>query len=309
MIEFKIPTFANENWDELIEKTDGANKILLLCYARAIEVVEQVDKNANPQSFAWMIIWTHIFATLQGTQAAAEKGSELTLNFLGRSSSELELILFAISSAGQKSSPDSQHTTSDRLAAYSAWCLWNDIKAQDRRLERRNLDAIWDDSDAHKIAKDPDELEMYENFFGKLEFEDPKEAKTNRLEYEERIWHLRTKLENMANHSELKPWIKKLETRAKERNWIRSYFELIGESEKSIRQRLIKLDAAQAYSIYEEQSLLIHASTFDNLFSIHNDIAYPRIKTPPHIIESLTQSIASTCNSNILLLVAISEYI
>ena len=312
MLKLKIPNFNNIDWESAIEEADELDKKLVTYLARAANILEGINEEMTPQRLAWMIIWTHVFSTIEGTRSAILRNSEFSLHLLERSSMELELIVFAILSPIRESDESSSETfqkVNERLAAYAAWCLWKDISVHERKLERRNLDPVWDDSIRHEIAEDPEELEKFERLFGQLEIEDPEQLKKNRRAHEEQIWESQSQLKKIANHSEIKPWVYELESRAKKRKWINSFFELVGDSETSIMDRLRKMGIAYGYSVYEEKSLLLHASTFDKLFVKHEETIFPRIKSTPEMIEPIVEGIGSTCNTIIVLLAAFKKHL
>lgn len=310
MIEFKIPDFSNIDWQQEIAEADEMDKLLLPCLARAANLLDGINEEANPQSIAWMIIWTQVFLIIQNALVAVRGGAEFTLRILDRSIFELHLIMFAIIPESISGSLNEKEELHEKLAAYAAWCIYNDIKAYDRKLERRNIDSVWDESFKYEIAKDPDHLVRFEKRFGKIEFENPDEVSKMKRDYEQKLWENQNQLSEISQHPEILPWINKLEKASeKPKTRIFSFFELIGGSRSSIRKELEEKDLKYTYSIYEEASLLLHGSTFNNLFHVHDNTAYPRINVPPDIISNLAQSIGSSCNSILVLLTAIKKYL
>lgn len=317
MLKLKKPNFDGINWESVIQEADELDKKLVAYLARAADILESLNEDMTPQRLAWMIIWTHVFSTIEGTRTAILRNSEYSLHLLERSSIELELLVFAILKPlreSNESNSDANQDVKERLAAYSAWCLWKDISVLERKLERRNIDPVWDDSIRHEIAKDPDRLEKFELLYGQLEMEDPKELNRKRRDHEKQTWESQFQLKKFADHPEIRPWVDKLEAnsikaRRRKEKWISSYYSLIGESETSVMNRLNKMGLAFGYSVYEENSLLLHASTFEKLFFRHEETIVPRIKSTSKIIEQLVDGIGSTCNSILVLLAAFKKHL
>ncbi len=302
MLRLGIPTIWEEDWKKIINETEGADKQLLTTQAKMAHLLKRIQEvEATPQRLAWMILWTNVFLILSGARAALEHKSGYTLELLSRTVIETRLHLQSIIEpflmSDQYSEQEAKRETNIRMAAYSAWCLWNDVQVYERMLKCKHMDAVWDDTLEQKMASSQKDRETYEALFGPLEIEDPLRLKEERIKQEKNIRESMQRVKSYLKHQELKPWFDKLELRSRDRKWARSFFDLLDMSKASIVHGFKAMDADFAYVLYQKKSMILHGSTVDEMFLWKDEILYPNLFGSRSSIESLAEEIGSNCNT------------
>ncbi len=313
MLKLVIPTLWQEDWETRLESADGELKYLILIQAQMATLLKELTSSqATPAVLGWMILWTRQYNILRGAQAALAYGSGYCLEFLHRITMETYLHIRTIGDPElheeQYSEKAAKVEVLKRLVAYTAWCLWNDIHIIDDVW--KYLDEVWDDSQEDRIQDDLARLRSYEDTIGPLHLVDDKTPAEYKDLHKERLSDSLTRMRLfIEENKELKSWFDELERRHKERNPIRSYFDMIYEPGTSLRERFKEFDTSLTYVLYQRGSLILHGSTFQGSFIWQGNSLSPNLVGSQDIPELLAGEVRTRSEINAKLLASfIREY-
>jgi hypothetical protein len=186
----------------------------------------------------------------------------------------------------------------ERMRAYTAWCLLNDLFYLKDLTNPMTLKHIWDPEPARSIKSDPEEYAKYAAYFGSIDNEiDERELKKWFLKQQDREMHRRRRIEAWLDHPDLTKWKTKLERLAKSGNPSPSFFSLFNETERSICSRLRSLNLRFMYVDYIQSSLFIHGSSIETNLLFHENSFTPRTMNDRESVADITKSILSECMS------------
>jgi len=282
-LRLKLPEFSGD-WKAVVAEAEGVEKDLLTVLARGANLLKPInDFSANFERVAWLSLWTKCFSTVQAALSALRGRSEYFLEVLSRTSFEVLLHVFTITEA----------SPTERLRAYSAWCLWNDRSFQIEFVDPKTLDGIWDPQPAERILRDPNTRLAYEQLFGPINVETDRRTLAKgrlRQQHEERLRLHR--LEAWLGHRDLRKWYGKLlaATKGKKKKQV-NFFALFNESDRGVARRLESLQMRFLYVNYVKGSLHVHGTTVEHSFYLHEGVLTPRVGVHDESIAALAHGI------------------
>jgi hypothetical protein len=230
------------------------------------------------------MIFRAVFELWLHTEAIIEPISEL----LSKSSSNDDVTIL------EKSKQYVMQEAVDRLRAYTAWCLRQDIFSYEKILEQETFNGIWSPDSALEIATDPDKIDAYEAFFGPLnETFDINELKQKSNESRKYILEKQKQVNEWFEDQSLSEWNNIL--KKKKRN--ASFFSLFKQDEENIYKRLSGTEFEFAYSLYKLQSQIIHGSTINQFLHVGEGQIYPQFVGSEVECEYDASSIVTSCKS------------
>ena len=237
------------------------------------------DTEATPERAAWVQLWTLAFALLRDTLWAWREDNTLSLHLLSRTAFEADLnVLTMLHGAVDDQGADDHDAVIDRLRAYAAWCLWQDMALYDSLLNERNLRAAFDPRVSQGLAQsledDPEKRRWFEELFGPVVPDDDVQVARQEAAAESMWGAARRRVESWLRDPRLKPWRQELEEAARRREPVRSYADLI-KSQESVARQLEELGMAQARAIYIGVSHYVHGATFDCFLKTTRDQIIP----------------------------------
>lgn len=282
-LRLRLPEFSGD-WDDVVAQAEGAEKDLLTVLARGANLLKPInDFSANFERVAWLSLWTKCYWNVQAALSALRGRSEYFLEVLSRTSFEVLLHVLTITEANP----------TERLRAYSAWCLWNDRSFQIEFVDPHTLNGIWDPQPAEGILRDPNARLAYEQLFGPIDVEtDRRKLAKGRLrqQHEERLRLHR--LETWLEHGDLRRWYEKLRaaTKGKKKKQV-AFFALFNESDRSVARRLEELQMRFLYINYVKGSLYVHGSTVEHSLYLQEGALTPRVGVHDESIAALAHGI------------------
>jgi hypothetical protein len=288
-----VPQIPSEPWSEELKQAEGANRLFLLQQTRLVSLLKGVPERsaATPARVAWLAMWVKVLRTVDAARSCCERGNDFAMRILGRTLFELGLHLSAVlrpvlqwvdlEASGMKVSkpaeghPEAWALALRRLSAYTAWCLNGDLGLVEFLLRPGTQRELWDPSPTRELTRDPKRLAIHERLFGPVEILNPHE-----LAHEKKLWveglkGRQKRLQGWLTHPDLTAWVAKLSTRRT--NGPMTLFELLDETEPSLRQFLKQRRLLFAYFQYLRGSLLIHGSTVDEVLFAANEVIVPTI--------------------------------
>lgn len=324
-LELWIPRLWEKDWQNAINNASGIEKDLLIIQNRAANLLSQIsDKRVTFARLAWLNLWTKLFSTLEGAFCAIPKNSLYVLRMLGRASFEqalhaktiMEPILNAFSDlkdSKERVMPKSllcnlKKRAVNRLEAYAAWCIWNDLTFYERLVCPETLDAAWDAEPAQKILRNLERLEAYESVYSQLKIEtDEKELKKGRLRQQDEGRHELHRLRKWLDHPDLKGWHEKLK-KSKKNNPM-TFFTLVGEDPRGVPKTLKEFDLYFGYSLYFEGSMAIHGSSLYQFLHLGNKSAMPLLAGTDDEVSGKAEEIGGNCSQVIIALIFLGRQI
>lgn len=294
----EIPALWDHDWHEAHEQaTEGVEQDIVLVQARGAHLLKDIeDRTFSFARLAWLCLWARAFWLLDAARKSLNARSEYTLELLARATFELCLQVEAIS----------ERTPDDRLRAYAAWCLANDIRYQQEFVHPKTLDAIWSAEPAQSILANKRQLDVYQKFFGPLTIDvDETTRRRGRFRQQDQERHRLHRLKSWLAHTELASWKQRLDDLAQRRKPQPTIFEVLNESEKSVRSRLLSRLGPAAefmYLSYSKGSMFMHGSTIEQLIAFHDQGIGPRLLVEEERCESLARRARTACNVVFVLL-------
>lgn len=183
-----------------------------------------------------------------------------------------------------------------RLTAYTAWCLWNDVRVIDDIW--KNLNEVWNEGEKEKIKEELEQLKSYEYSIGKLDIRDDKTPKQYREIHKKQLALSLTRMRSFVESSrELKSWYDELKRRHSEHNPVKSYFDMIYEPSTSIRERFKAFDTGLTYLLYQQGSQVLHGSTLQGLIGWQENSLTPNLNGSTDHPELLAANVRSRCGT------------
>ena len=300
-----IPSLWDKDWEHVIEESDEDNKIIFQAQSRAADLLKNIeDHSFTFKRAAWLILWTRLFNILESTKFATSFNSELILEILERMLFEYQIQVYTIAEVNQ----------SDRLSAFSAWCLYNDYKYQESLLSPEVMDGIWDIEEEKNILENKDERQIHEKLFAPLSEDnlitDYDEAKKKKSSHKSQESIKRDRIKSWFNNEEIKPWIENIES-LNNRN--PSFFQLFDKTQKNFFKRLKAMkvndkDLKFAYIIYKKTSMNIHGSSFHNPFTINPEMIFPNFTGLKTKIVDIQKRIGENCYDICVVLAILRKY-
>ncbi|GEM_PF-6035905 len=266
-----------ECWEKNISSAPEAEKLLVQRWYLILKELAKIeDFTATPERMAWMAMWQTAKATWRATQVACEGDSSFLTEMLSRSLTEAflrsETIVYPFSIQPDPPTAATESAVTDRLRAYTAWCLWNDRlylqEFGDGRTMRNNYDA----SLARNIVNDENFLKGFKVFFGETVplVTDQEQLDENRRQANYEINTAASLISDFLEDESLSGWVAKLHQLEKEYGNAIPFPALFPESQfdKGVKRRLYQIGHRHHYHRYMKQSALLHHSTLMNWFSV-----------------------------------------
>ncbi len=114
---------------------------------------------------------------------------------------------------------------------------------------------------------------------------------------EENAFESQQRIDSYLKQQGLAQWHRVLKDRK-----VRSLFDLLDKSEGNVYARLRALDLDYTYGIYKSQSMIIHGSTFVQLFHWIEDTVGPKFFSADAEAETSAKSIGETCRFVLVML-------
>jgi hypothetical protein len=188
----------------------------------------------------------------------------------------------------------SQREVRDRLSGYAVWCMEED--EQHIRKKRAGLGDVYDGADARAIFNDPHQRAAHEALYGPLELENQHaldlERERHALFLDEQLEWLRKWYQDPV----FKAWRTRFASirKATPSTGNVSVFTLLGDSEKSVRQRLEARQLGFLYAHYSHGSHLLHGSSALSFLMKHEGTVGPEIGAWSEADEALLRGIIDT---------------
>lgn len=309
-----IPEFVESEWLEAIEEAEGFGKELLIKRAKTVSLVRDIkDNEVTPAKLAWMNLWIKCISTLDGVQSALYGNSTFVLEVLERISIETFMHIHTISEPLIKAG-SSKETVIDRLNAYAAWTLGEDIRYTKTISHKSSLDMVWDPDPARAIKYNPRKKAAYEALFGEISIDtDPVSLNIGRKSQEEELRNCHRRLDAWLKHPDLVRWKDRIRTLeqsldpAKRRSV--SFFEIFNITEKSLGLKMNQIGLGIGYLRYKQASMLIHGSTIEQMNHMVSNKIVPRIGASKDEIELSADLVSSHCNRTALYLKIIAKHL
>lgn len=305
---FVIPEFVESDWREAIDEAEGFERELLIKRAQTVCLLREVkDNEVTPAKLAWMNLWTRCISILDGTQSALSGNSTFVLEVLERISTETFMHIHTILEPLTNPQSRSKETATDRLNAYTAWTLGEDMRYITTMSHKSSLNTVWDPEPARGIKFHPKKSAAYEELFGEIKIDtDPVSLRVGRLNQEEDLRNCRRRLEAWLKHPDLVRWKEKIRlleqpTESTKRRSV-SFFEIFNITEKSLGVKMNQIGLGIGYLNYKKSSMLIHGSTIEQMnMTIANKIV-PKVRADKTEIEANADLVCSLCHRTALYL-------
>lgn len=262
MATFDIPHLDIEDPEQVMGALGELDPALIAEQKRAIALLEGIDvTDVTPQRLAWLILWSQLFAAIRGVQAAVVFRSRLLLESTWRFTFEVFLHLQAIiepaaehADAEAGDGPPQTERVDEvdrRLAAFAAWCLWNDDHHIDWMMDPRTIESLGSLTERSDLEADLSAL------------------RSQRQE----IWGL-------MDTEALDPWIRQMDRRrdGPDERHVFSFYELLGLETTSVSQRLIRLNSGASIGAYSRASVVLHGSTANHFLDVEDGEVTPRLR-------------------------------
>lgn len=309
-VVIKLPNFDEKDWEvEVLQETGLKKKILQIQY-NVLHLTKSIkDNSASFERLAWFNIWTREYHLLNSTFIAYENDSEFLLEILDRLAFELELHCMTIMNPlniwneklirfDDEKRQEINKLIIDRLRAYTAWCLWNDLYLLRDLTHENTLKGIWDPRPARGVMENPEEYDKYKQYFGEIDIETgEKDVQLGLLKQRTTEKNNMKRVERWLNHNDLIIWKTKIEKLSGSNKQTPSFFSLFDESERSICQRLKSMKMRFGYVKYIQSSLLIHGSSMRTniMFDGKENTFNLNLMKSKESIKILAKSICSAC--------------
>lgn len=310
-MDIPLPQFDDEEYKAHFDEEGVDQDLVKIEYNLLLLTRDSKSKSLPPHYIAWHILWYNAFNVTRGARAALGLNSVFTVKALRRIIFELGQITDCIirETRVDHSEDVSRENIKDRLSAYFAWCLWQDIRYYEHFLEGRYQNLLWDERPAREMAQDPAALKLHESIYGPREIMSDKELNEMRDEQRVRHWKLVDKLKKMAQHRDVSKWLEKIDD-----NWgveytYRSFFQLLEMKEIGMAKMLKEKEMTLFYPEYESGSQLLHCSTFAQLFYPSESQIIPKISNAEDYIRSEVDKASILCKMAYVNLKLIQNYI
>ena len=316
-----------EEWQEALEEADGADKRCVLIQLRAVNLLKPLKTEpATPERLAWMTLWTRAFVLLDGVRGVLSRNAAFTTDVLARVAFETALHTQAIlepvtalhelerhgpgrTLVTDRARQDTWQDVVARMRAYTAWCLWSDLRYCDEVTDSRTQDGIWDPQPARGIASNPEALKAFEAYYGPLDLRDEHELERDQQQQLAGLAQKRERIASWLSDKRLQEWVTKLRNlQAGEPN-ARSFLALLFGEQSTIARRLGMMQQRFAYFRYLRGSLLIHGSTLDEMLMLGQGVIAPAIRSDDEEANRAAYDVASSCNLIVLVLFLTQKHI
>ncbi len=309
---FVIPEFSEQHWRKAIDEAEGFEKDLRITQIKTLNLLNNInDTEVTPARLAWMNLWTKCISQLDGMSALLLGNSAFMVEVLERIALETFLHALTICQPLKQVAGKSSETIVDRLCAFTAWALSEDMKHTIEISHRSNLDMVWNPAPARDIKYHPQKREVFEKLFGEITIEtDPVCLKVGRARQEAELRDQRRRLDTWLKTPELIVWLQKIQviTERVKPNAV-SFFALMNEDDKSIRKRMKSLGIGFGYISYQKASMIIHGSTIEQLNLTQLNRIVPKISSTQEYLEMSAESVRTTCNNTAMLLALMQKHI
>lgn len=292
--ELEIPEVWGDSWsEEYAEAIEGVDRDIVLAQGRGAHMLRDIrDRTFSFTRLAWLCLWSRTYWTLDTARIALHTSSEYTLEVLARLSFELWLHVEAVA----------EQSSADRLRAYAAWCISSDIRFQEEMVSPGTLDAIWNPEPARSIFENKRQLAAYERLFGSITLDvDENRLRRGRFRQQDQEQHRLHRLKSWLAHPELAPWKLRLEQILPKQKQP-TFFQILDESERSVRSRLRSKDRLFMYLAYSKGSLFVHGSTIEQFLSLSGECVGPRRLNDREECEAVADMVRGQCNSAFVIL-------
>lgn len=253
----------------------------------------------RPMLIAWLMLWTRVFQGLEGLRGAAVRRSLYSARVISRTLFETNVQVRAIARNLTDTSsrlPEAlkRRSVEDRLHAYLAWSIHQDLDAWRHFLRARNLDAVFDPKPARDFARKyghvvpalgalVEEYETLTDAEARAEREEAKSVADQKIE-EYSSW---------LQDERLLPFSERLN-----REEHRSFYSFLDPNEKSVRGALDADGVPYAYGIYARGSAVAHGTTCEGLMSRIGPAFAPQVwATDDSIASAVGQGLRSARNT------------
>jgi hypothetical protein len=307
-----------DDWQEALKESEGADRQCVLIQLRAVNLLRTLKTGpATPEHVAWMTLWTRAFVLLDGVRGILTRNAAFTTDVLARVAFETALYTQAIlepaialhelerHGPGRTLVRDSARDSAwrevvDRMRAYTAWCMWSDLRYCDEVADSRTQDGIWDPEPARGIASDPDALKAFEAYYGPLDLRNEHELERDQQQQLAGLAQKRERIVSWLSDKRLQEWVTKLKSlQAGEPN-ARSFLSLLFGEQGTIARRLGMMQQRFAYFRYLRGSLLIHGSSVDEMLMLGQRVLAPAIRSDDEEVNRAAYDVASSCNLIVL---------
>jgi len=306
---FVIPEFVESEWREAIDDAEGFSRELLIKKAEVVSLIREIkDNDVTPAKLAWMNFWTRCISTLDGVQSALSGNSSFLLEVLERISTEKFMQIYTICEPLTKTGSSSRETVIDRLNAYAAWTLGEDIRYLKTISHKSSLDMVSDRDPARGMKA------AYEALFGEISIDtDPVSLNAGRKRQKEELRNCHRRLDAWIKHPDLARWKEKIrilenQYESTKRKSV-SFYEIFNITEKSLGAKMNQIELGIGYLRYKQSSMLIHGSTIEQRnLTISNKIV-PKIGADKDEMESSADIVCSHCHRTALYLGIIAKHL
>lgn len=202
----------------------------------------------------------------------------------------------------------------DRLRAYAAWALTNDLVYHRSRSSEWELRAIHQPTNPQDIPKTPEEAALLKYLYGDWEVIGEAEAQADlkraRAEHAERAAEILGWLSDPAfggwTTERLAPWIQGL------RSDVPPFFQLLDPEATTISRAFRSLDIPHLYGAYSRGSMTLHGSSLTQFLAVSADSS-GKVITPLVLADEtngalLCSRLAETAHSSMLGLMGMRDH-
>jgi hypothetical protein len=276
-VQLIIPELWKKDWDQAIKECDENLTIVLKSQIRLVNLLKDIDdKSFSFRRAAWLCLWTRLFNIVEGISGALQSNSQVLIEILDRMLFESWLQIYTILGT------EKNVNRGERLNAYSAWCLYNDLAFQDYLLQDSIMDGIWDIEEEKSLLEDTPENQLIrEKLFGPQDTEklttDFHEANKRKMRHKSQEYKKRDRIEKWLEHEEIAPWIQRIKALKK---FNPQFYQVIDKTKKNLFSALKSFnfnekDIEFAYIIYKQSSMTIHGSSFSKNFTLNSKMIFP----------------------------------
>lgn len=310
-MDILLPQFDDEEYKAHFDEEGVDQDLIKIEYNLLLLTRDSKSESLPPHYVAWHILWYNAFNVTRGARAALGLNSVFTIKVLKRIIFELDQITDCIIRGTQvdHSEDVSKENIEDRLSAYFAWCLWQDIRYYEHILEGRFQNMLWDERPAREVAQDPTRLKFHESIYGPLDPLSDKELIKMKEEQRVKLWQLVDKLKKLAQHRDVSKWLEKIDDDWGVEYAYRSFFELLAMKKIGMAKMLKEREMSLLYPIYESGSRLLHCSTFVQIFYPSETNIIPQITNDEEPIKMEVEKIGTFCKAAFLYLKRIQDFI
>ncbi|MGH7570821.1 MAG: hypothetical protein ACREMK_03120 [Gemmatimonadota bacterium] len=278
--DFVIPPWDRSKLEEKLQNTEGLERELLKASEWSFRIAQFLKQAPiSGPSVGWYALWAKHFLLLSAVRSALREESSLLLDLLNRPLFELELHIGTIGNPRWRGGdPESRDFADipvdeppeeirDRLKAYCAWCLEEDVLLLENRLEPGMLDMLFDYRWQRELVRAMGPYrEHHERELGEIEIVSDAEAKLDRERYEKALDARRAMTERLIKDLDLSEWVDRIRKQRKKRTYLpfTDLFESSQGSSKSaggVKGKLRSMGMPWASLTYSKDSMLLHQSS------------------------------------------------